>query len=214
MSAGGIMQGIAPFANLIPVAGPFIAAGLSAAGGAMANSEGARTGTAAPTIAPGYQSLADLLKARAMARLNMGTDMGGFKAAGVNNINGAFSNAAVGTNAGLEARGLATSPVAAAVAGHANTARAASIAEFLNSVPLIQRQLQNEDMANATSQVRNFGVGQRTVAPGSAVAGGLDSAAKMLAFLRGSGVLGAGGGSGSNPFGGIDLNGNVMGPGY
>ncbi len=198
MSAGGILQGIAPFANLIPGVGPLVSIGLSAAGGALSNTQGARTGTAAPTIAPGYQSLADLLKARAMARLNMGTDMGGFKAAGVNNINGAFSNAAMGTNAGLEARGLATSPVAAAVAGHANTARAASIAEFLNTVPLIQRQLQNEDMANATSQVRNFGVGQQTVAPGSPVAGGFTSAAEMLAYLNGKGVLNGMGGGGSN----------------
>ncbi len=198
MSAGGILSGIAPFANLIPGVGPLVSIGLSAAGGALANSEGARTGTQAPTIAPGYQSLADLLKARAMARLNMGTDMGGYRASGVNNINSAFDNAALGTNAGLEARGLATSPVAAAVAGKANTARAGDIATFLNGIPLLQRQLQDQDMANATNQVGRFGVGQQTVAPGSAVAGGFGSAAEMLAYLNGKGVLGGGGFGGGN----------------
>ncbi len=183
--------------SLIPGVGPLVDAGLSAVGGALSNTEGARTSTSTPTITPGYQSLADLLKARAMARLNTGTNLNGYQATGVNNINSAFDNAAIGQNAGLEARGLATSPVAAAVTGKANTARAGDIATFLNGIPLLQRQLQDQDIANATNQVGQFGRGTTGVGPGSAVAGGFTSAAEMLAYLNGKGVLGGMPGSNS-----------------
>ncbi len=186
------MSILSSLTSLIPGVGPLISTGIAGIGGALSNTQGARTSTSMPTITPGYQSLADLLKARALSRLNMGTDMGGYTAGGINNINGAFDNAAIGTNAGLEARGLATSPVAAAVAGHANTARAGDIATFLNSIPLLQRQLQNQDMAAATGQVADFGRGQTNVGAGSAVGGAFTSAAEMLAYLKGKGALNGG----------------------
>ncbi len=194
------MSILSSLTSLIPGVGTIGKFGLGALGGALSNTEAARTSTSTPTITPGYQSLADLLKARAMARLNMGTDMGGFKAAGVNNINGAFDNVGVGQNANLEARGLANSPVAGAVVGKANTARAGDIATFLNSIPLLQRQLQDQDIATATNQVGQFGRGTTTVGAGSPLGGAITSgtqlaaynpmsAAEQLAYLRGKGVL-------------------------
>ncbi len=175
--------------------------GLAGLGGVLGNTQGARTSTSTPTIAPGYQSLADMLKARAMSRLNMGTNLNGYQATGVNNINSAFGNAAIGQNANLEARGLATSPVAAAVTGNVNTARAGNIATFLNGIPLLQRQLQDQDISNALGQVTSLGRGTSNVGAGSAAAGGFTSAAEMLAYLNGKGVLGGGGTGGFGGFG-------------
>lgn len=189
-------------ASFIPGVGPAIGAGISAIGGALSNTQGARTGTSTPTIAPGYQSLADLLRARAMGRLQTGTDLGGYQAGGITNINSAYNNAALGTNANLEARGLATSPVAAAVAAKANAARAGDIGSFLNTIPLLQRQFQNEDITNGTNQVAQFGRGTSTVAPGSAIGGAFTSAAEMLAYLRGRGALGAPGSNSTMTTGG------------
>ncbi len=188
----------------IPIIGPAI----GAIGGALSNTQGARTSTSTPTIAPGYQSLADLLKQRAMDRLNSSTDLSGYTSNGLANIGQAFNNAQTGLNANLTARGLGTSPVAAAAQTRLGIARAGQNAQFTNTIPLLQRQFQNEDQANALSQVTQLGRGTTGVAPGSVAGGALlgasqaltygsgqqgqapfGSAAELLAYLRGKGGI-------------------------
>ncbi len=189
-------MGILDIFKSIPIIGPAIGA-IGAIGGALSNTEGARTSTSTPTITPGYQSLAQLLQKRAMDRLNSSTDMSGFTSNGLENIGQSFRNANVTTNANLTARGLGTSPVAGAVIARSNIARAGANAGFMNTVPLIQRDFQNQDMADALSQVTQLGRGTTGVAPGSPVAGGFSSAAELLAYLQGKGALGAGSGGGT-----------------
>ncbi len=194
----------APFtggASLIPT---IASAGIGAIGGALGNTQGARTSTSTPTIAPGYQSLAQLLQQRAMQRLNTDTNLSGFQSTGLENIGQSFRNAQTGLNANLTARGLATSPVAAAAQARLGVAQAGQNAQFMNTIPLIQRQFQNEDMANALGQVTQLGRGTSNVGAGSALAGGFSSAAELLAYLQGKGALGQGNASGTM----------VNGPGY
>jgi hypothetical protein len=179
--------------------------GGSAVAGALSNTKGARTSTSSstntitPTFAPEFKTLSDMLRFRAEDRLRNSVDMGGYQASGVANINDAFAGIQQASDNNLTSRGLATSPVAGAVGANLQTARGGSIAEFLNTIPLLQRQLQDQDTASALN-VLNIGRGTTStgtgtgVAPGSAAGGAFGSAAEMLAFLAGQGLLGGGGG--------------------
>ncbi len=185
---GGIVG--APFtggASLIP---GLVAGGLGIAGDVLGNTQGARTSTSTPTIAPEYKTLADLLRTRAQQRLQSSTDLSGFTANGISGINNAYGGASTALNNSLTARGLATSPVAGTGETNLQLGRAGSIAQFLNSVPLLQRQFQNEDQNAATNLISQLGRGTSTVGAGSAVGAGLGSAGELLAYLNGLGAFG------------------------
>ncbi len=161
----------------MPFLAPLALPAIAAVGGALSNTAGARTSTATPSIAPGYQSLADLLKARAMGRLQTGTDLSGYTAGGLHDINTAYSGAGTNLNAAAATTKLAAS-------------RAGSMADFLNTIPLLQRSLQNQDISQGQSILGQAGIGSTTVGAGSAVGGGFSSAAELLAYLQGKGKLG------------------------
>ena len=154
---------------------PFIG---SAIGGALNNTEAARTSTQSgsytPTLAPEYKTLSDLLRTRAEDRLRSSTDLSGYEGTGLENINDVYRGLNLNASNNLTARGLGTSPVAGIVDQNLNIARGGEMARFLNGLPLIQRQMQNEDFSNATNFL-NFGRGSQTtgtaVAPGSVIGG-------------------------------------------
>lgn len=173
-----------PFPGLIPLlvkAAPVVAAGV---GDIFSNTKGART--SAPVIAPEFKSLSDMLRNRALSGLRSSMDLGGLTAGGINNINQAFGGVQQAVQNNLTSRGLGTSPVAGAVDANLQIARGGNIADFLNTVPQLQRQFQTQDINNASNVLR-FGTGN--VSPGSAVASGIGSAAEMLAYLRGEGLI-------------------------
>ncbi len=174
-----------------------IGAGTSLAGGILEGTKGARTSTSTttPTLAPEYKTLADLLRSRAEERLRQSTDLSGYTTNGISDINQAYGGAQMASNANLTARGLASSPVAGAVGANYDLARAGNISQFLNTIPQLQRQFQNEDF-NAANQVIGLGRGTEStgVAPGSALGGGLSSAGDLLGYLSGLGIFGQGGG--------------------
>ena len=164
------------------------AIGGSALGGVLSNTQGARTSTSTPTISPEYKTLADLLRSRAEERLRSNFDIGGIRAGGIQGINSVFSGLQQSSENNLTARGLATSPVAATVGTNLNTARGGSIIDFLNTLPAMQRQFQNQDMT-AGQDILRSGTGLSSVGAGSALGSGLGSAAEMLALLRGMGAI-------------------------
>ena len=169
-------------------------AGGSAIGGALEGRKSARTSTSTPTIAPEFKSLSDLLRSRAEERLRGGFDMSGIRAGGVQGINNVFSGLQQSSENNLTARGLATSPVAATVGTTLDTARGGSIIDFLNTLPAMQRQMQNQDMSIAGDVLGSFGTGTTSVGAGSplggAFTGGASSLARMLGLLAGQGQFG------------------------
>lgn len=168
---------------------PAILAGASAIGSAISNKKGARTSTSTPTIAPEFKTLSDLLRSRAEERLRSSVDLSGLASTGTQNINDAFAGGRLASENNLTARGLGTSPVAAAVGSDSDQARVGSIAQFLNTLPTLQRQFQDQDMAMAGNVLGRFGTGTTGVGAGSALGSGIGSAAEMLAFLKGQGVF-------------------------
>jgi hypothetical protein len=202
MGLGSVLKGIAGVGSIAaaPFTGgtslswlPAALSGASAVGGALSNTKGARTSTYMPTIAPEYKSLADLLRGRVEERMRKQFDASGMEASGISNINDVFRNVKTASDNNLTSRGLATSPVAGAVDTNLETARGGNIAEFLNSIPQIQRQYENDDLSNALN-VLNLGRGTETVAPGSAVGSaftsGVGSMARLLGMMHGQGTFG------------------------
>lgn len=173
---------------------PAVLGGAAAVGGALENTKGARTTTTTPTIAPEYKTLADLLRSRAEDRLRSNLDMSGYTASGISGINDVFKGLQQSSANNLTARGLATSPIAGVVGTNLDLARGGNIVDFLNTIPLLQRQFQNEDMGIAQN-VLGLGRGTTSVGPGSVAAGainsGVGSVAKLLGLLHGQGVFGS-----------------------
>lgn len=189
-------------AFLLPLA---IAAAGSAIGGALSNKKSARTGTQSNTTTTTfnepaeYRTLGDLLRSRIENRLRSSVDLGGYEAQGLTGINDAFAGAQTALNADLTSRGLATSPIAATAGTNLQAERGTNIAQFLNQLPLLRRQMEGEDLnaANAFYQARPRGttVSQHgtQIVPGSAAGSAFGSAAEMLAFFAGQGLFKGGG---------------------
>jgi hypothetical protein len=127
-----------------------------------------------------------------MQRLQGSTDLSGLTANTISGINQAYGGVGQNIANNLTARGLATSPVAGLSDTNTQLARAGTIAQFLNQVPLLQRQLQNEDFNAATNLISQFGRGTSSVGAGSALASGLGSAGEVLAYLNSRGLLNRG----------------------
>lgn len=185
--------GIAPPASLTAGGGlsgvlggltqsPYAKAALAGLGGILNNRAGARTSTNAPTFAPEFTGLRDLLVQQTQNRLSSGGLPAGYEAGGIQNINQIAGLVNQSKQNDLTSRGLGTSPVAASVFGRGEDARASDIAQFTNSLPLVQRQMQNEDLGLA-SHVLGLGRGQTNVGAGSAAGAGFTDAASMLAWL-------------------------------
>lgn len=199
-----------PFPLLIPL----ITAGIAAAGGALGGRKSARTTTSTgnnsfsntttntPTDNPQFAAFRDLLLSRATNRLNQSVPLAGYEAQGIGNINNVSRVLAGNRENALTARGLAGSPIAAQADLQGDLARGGQIAQFQNTLPLVQRQAEGEDldfarmlygMSPRSTTTTNSGTGQQSstgVAPGSPLQGGISSLADMLAYLAGKGLLG------------------------
>lgn len=163
-------------------------------GVAGALSSGPQTTTVTPNENPAYATLGDMLRQRAKQRLAGSFDLGGYTASGIGNINEAFTGFGDTLNNELTSRGLASSPVAASAMSNADIARRGNIAQFLNTLPQVQRQIESQNFNDAAGFYNAAPQGQTQVTeqPGGALAGGIGSAAEMLAFLAGQGLIGGG----------------------
>lgn len=175
---------------------PFILpAALSFAGGLLKN-KASSTSTTTPTYGAEYSPLLQTMRQLALARLRQPTDLSPYRSSGMQTINQAFGNARMASSNDLTARGLSTSPIAGAVDTNNQNARAASLAGFENSIPLLARQLQGEDLGLAAG-VANMGRGSTTTGTesgGGGLAGGVTQLAQFLGYASGKGAFGGAGG--------------------
>jgi hypothetical protein len=171
---------------------PLIAAGVGAAGsvigGKLANKS---SQTSTPTLDPKFAGMQDLLLQTIQKRLASPTSLPpGYTGAGIRNINDSYDAAGKATENSLTTRGLAGSPVAANADLTRNLARGGDIGHFRSTVPLVERQLQNEDFGMGASLL-NAGRGiQTTGTSGGGAGGAFTNLAGYLGYLQGKGIFG------------------------
>jgi len=166
-----------------------LALGVSALGGLFGGSKSSRTQSSTPTIDPKYQGLVDALYGKFSSNLDSTVPLEGYEGTGISNINSVYDIAKTTRQNSLTRRGLSTSPVAANMDAVAENSRAGDISTFQNSLPLLQRELQQQDYTNALNLIKSL-MGQETVVPGSAAGSTFNNAGSMLGFLLGQGLLG------------------------
>lgn len=175
----------------LPVIMAIIGAAGSAAGGALAN-RGKQTSTSTPTVAPEYQGLQGNILQMIQQRLGADPNLTGYEGSGVAQINQGFNTTAATQENDLTRRGLATSPIAANVDATRNAARAGAVTDFRNSVPLLARSLQTQDLGLGTNLL-NMGRGVTstgTMEGGGGAAGAFTNLAQYLGYLSGKGMFG------------------------
>jgi hypothetical protein len=171
-----------------------IGGGASLAGGALA-SRNRNTQSSAPVYDAQSQGLRDLVYGQISKRLGQGApDLTGYKANGIADINHTFDLVGQSQANNLSARGLSTSPIGGIVDANRDIARGGEIARFSNTVPLLERSLQDQDLGLATSifsSGRGY-TGTSTSESGGGAAGGFTNLAQWLGYLQGKGAFGAG----------------------
>lgn len=192
----------------MPAAIPIAMVAASAISGAMAKKNSStQTSTTMPQLDPAYGGLRDLLVKNATSRLTGGGLPEGYETGGIRNINHTYDLIGQSQANSLTARGLGSSPVAGAVDTSRDFGRAGEIAKFQEGLPLVQRQMQNEDFSMA-NLLLNHGYGQSstgttTTSQGGGVQGAFGDIGSMLGFLIATGALKGMGGSSAGASGGL-----------
>jgi hypothetical protein len=186
---------------LIPIA---VSAASAYAGSRASKSKS--TSTSTPTLSPQFKPLQDLLLQQAMSRLQNPTSLQGYESQGLSGINKTFGLGDMALQARLRARGLGRSNIAGAADARLEGDRLGQISQFQNGLPLLQRDLQNQDLQFGQGLL---GMGRGTTTTGTASSGGgakggLEDLASILGYFMGQGAFGGGkkGGGGGLPFGG------------
>lgn len=143
-------------------------------------------------------------------RMDSSTDLTGYTTQGLTNINKSSELKRRAMESILASRGLSYSPAAAAPLGRIQSDRIGEQINFLNGIPLLQRQLQGEDIDRFTKFFSSLPVGEHrtgsTVSyegghstkegynegttPGNMWGGGLGNLASTMAYLYGNGAFG------------------------
>ena len=184
-------------------------------------STGQGASSSTPTIAPWAQGLQQSLVPMITERLMNPKDYSaGIERTGVKNINRTYDLAEQSLGNNLAARGMSRSGMAGAAEGRLAGARAGDIVNLQESLPLIQRQMHQEDigtgmnlmnMARGTNQTHNYnqtGTGNSTTTTGGpgGFAGATGGLIDMLGYMYGAGMFGGGKPplpSGPSPIGGL-----------
>lgn len=176
---------------------------LGGVAGAIGGTRGGRTTTAGPVELPQYAGLSDSLRSQIMSRLNSSTNLAGFEAGGIQDINSTYDAAKIGLDADLTSRGLATSPAGAAPLSQFQQSRAGDISRFRNTLPLVQRDMQAQDIGIANQLYQNAGLGRESTEAGGVVTGALDNMASQLGYMYRMNQLNAEGGKSGGVAGGV-----------
>lgn len=184
----------------MPAAIPLAMVAASAVSGAMANRKKTSTSTSAPTLDPAYGGLQQTMLESIQKRLGSGSGLpAGYESQGIGKINNAFDIVGQTQNNNLTARGLASSPIAGAVDAKREVGRAGEIGQFQAGLPMIERDLQNQDFGLMNMILgQGRGMTQTQTQPGNMVGGGMDGMAAMLGYMMGQGQFGGG----NKPFAG------------
>jgi hypothetical protein len=162
--------------------------------GLLANKKQTSTQTSAPTIDPAYGGLQQMLIDSITKRMSSGSSLpAGYETKGIQDINRAYGNAGTSLSNTLTARGLSTSPVAGNAATQFEMARGGDIGRFQQNLPLVQRDLENQDFSLINS-ILGQGRGQTSTMTqaGNQAGGAATSLSSMLAYLYGKGAFNGG----------------------
>ena len=164
-----------------------------------------------PTMAPEYQGIQQQLIPMIQSRLaNPYRLPPGFEQAGIRNINKTYDLAGRGLANNMNARSLGRSAIAGSGENALAGGRASEIVQYQGTLPLIQRQFQQEDIGQAMNLmqmgrgVSNTGTNTQTgMSEGqsggnSALGSGLTGLAQALGYMKTAGMLGGGGGGMNN----------------
>jgi hypothetical protein len=172
-TGGGMLNALGGWGGLAQL-------GLGALGGAMGDKQ---SQTSMPMLDPAYQGLQDTIIPMILSRLQQNGLPAGYENRGIRDINRTFDLAGQSLGNNLSARGLSRSPIAGKAESSLNNKRAGEIAQFQETLPILQRQMQMEDFANAL-QVLNLGRGQRADSTsGGGWGGALSGAGSMLGLI-------------------------------
>ncbi len=170
-----------------PILASIIGGGAAVAGGALNNKSSSST---SPTMDPAYGPLQGQVLSLIQKRLGSSADLSGYAAGGMSKINHTFDTLKQSQDNNLTARGLSASPVAGNVDAVREAARGGNLADFGNSIPLLQRDMQAQDLGLATNTL-GLGRGSASQASsGGGAAGAADSLAAYLGYLNGKGAFG------------------------
>lgn len=115
-----------------------------------------------PFITGEYQGVHGLAKGLVENRLKSGSSLPeGFQSSGLRSINRAFSNPGAAAE-GLGVKSGSFSPGVGASAMAQDSERRGKIADFMTSVPMMERQQQTEDIGLANAMTEAFGKGTET----------------------------------------------------
>lgn len=174
-------EGIELLFSAFPLAIPLILGGVSALAGAFGNRKNTTTQqqdsssttnrdetstqdvdlSEMPEYTPEMQSILSLLTNTLRNRMLGSTDMSGYTTQGLQKINqGADLKRRAMENI-LAARGLSYSPAAVTPMGRIESGRIGEQINFLNQIPLLQRQLQGEDIDAFSKFFTSLPVGNR-----------------------------------------------------
>lgn len=191
----GIFDGAGSGAAAGSFFGPWgagIGAGLGFLGGLFGHKSN-QTQTTTPTMDPAFQGLQGQILGLIQNRLSNNSLPAGYEGQGIRGINSTFDAIKASQNNNLTARGLGTSPVAAAGQNAIDTARGSQVAQFEENLPLLQRELQTQDLGMA-GNLLSLGRGATTTGnatTGGGIGGGFTDLGSMLGYLYGRGAFGA-----------------------
>ncbi len=160
-----------------------------------------------PTLAPQYEGIQNAIMPMIMKRLSGSTGLpAGVAERGIADIGRTHDLVKQRSDNNLTSRGLGTSPVAAHVDAIGERARAGDIADFHAKTPMMEREFQNDDLAQAMT-LMNFGKGTTSTSAGAGtgtgggtgtgtsgggIGGAMGDVGSMLGFLIGQGAFGGG----------------------
>ena len=177
-----------PLWSIAPFVIPAALAGLSFLSG-LGKNKSTQTSTTTPTFDPAMDPLKNLALQFAQKRLSSPSGLPpGFEANGISRIN--ETTDLIGQSIGnrAAAAGVSGGPSEQYAHNIADINRGGQINTFRTGLPLLERDLQNQDLAQALS-ILSMGRGTSTTgetSSGGGVSGGLDGLASMLGFLYAS----------------------------
>ena len=159
-------------------------AALGLLGGAQKNKQ---TQTTTNTLDPAYSPLQQALLSQTLARLNSPSALPpGFESQGIGKINDTFRTVQQGIGNRAAASGMTGSPGELYALGNTDMARGGQIADFRTGLPLMEREMKNQDM-NFASGVLGQGRYNSTTTgtSGGGMGGALSGLGGMLGLMYG-----------------------------
>lgn len=173
-----------------------VPAAASLFGGILGNKKQTQTSTSTttPTLDPAYGPIQSMLLQQIQQRMTNPSKLpSGYEAGQISSINNTYNQVGQSLDNRLTARGLGTSPVAGAGAATLEAGRGGDIVRMQQGLPLIERQMQNDDLAQAMQMLgygRGTTVTSTATTPSNMLGGAATSLSSMLAYLYGKGALG------------------------